>query len=391
VLEQLDVPLASQTLVFSKTSFQATRISPRSPRAIYFSDDVYVGWVRDGDVVEISSVDAGQGPIFYTLEQRQTEQPEFVRQHHACLQCHASSMTDGMPGHIVRSVVPGPDGLPVLRAGTHLIDQQSPIAERWGGWYVTGTHGAHRHMGNQVAGNRNRSERRGESAVSPDASGETPSLPASDQLDVEAGANVTSLAGWFDVSAYPSPHSDIVALMVLEHQTRMHNLITQANYQARRALYDQAIIDEMLGRDGDELTPSTKRRIQSAGDKLVRYLLFSNEAKLRGPIRGTSGFARQFAARGPHDRRGRSLRQLDLQTRLMKHPCSYLIYSEAFDGLPAPMKDCVFGRLWKVLASEHAGPDFSHLSAEDRRAILEILTDTKPDFRRVEQSMATRG
>ncbi len=145
VLRELKISTASQTLVFSRTSFQARLISPKHPRALYFNDDVHVGWVPRGEVLEIASTDPQLGPVFYTLEQRKTERPAFVRQNDACLQCHASSMTRDTPGYIVRSVFADATGQPLLRNGTFLIDQESPLKERWGGWYVSGHHGAAAH------------------------------------------------------------------------------------------------------------------------------------------------------------------------------------------------------------------------------------------------------
>jgi hypothetical protein len=123
---------------------------------------------------------------------------------------------------------------------------------------------------------------------------------------------------------------------------------------------------------------STGVRIRGAGDELVKYLLFSEEAKLTGRVRGASGFAAEFARRGPRDKKGRSLRDFDLRRRLFKYPCSYLIYSEGFDALPAEMREHVYRRLQDVLTGRDKGKDFEHLSAADRQAIREILVDTKP-------------
>src|SRR5262249_24032554 len=150
VLKALGVSEASQTLVFSKTSFQHARIGPRAPRALYFGDDVYVGYVRGGDVLEFSTVDPNLEATFYLLDQQKTEKPEFVGQTHACRQCHASGKTQEAPGHLVRSVFPSRTGLPVFNAGSFVTDPSSPFSESWGGWYVTGTHGGQRHMGNVV-------------------------------------------------------------------------------------------------------------------------------------------------------------------------------------------------------------------------------------------------
>src|SRR5262245_48524003 len=150
LLKLLDVSATSQTLVFSKTSFQRDRISPQTPRALYFGDDVYIGSVADGEVIEISAVDPQKGAIFYTLPQWPLERPTFRRQTHECLQCHESSLSQGVPGHIIRSVFPDSRGQAILSAGTFVADHRSPLKERWGGWYVTGTHGEQRHLGNRI-------------------------------------------------------------------------------------------------------------------------------------------------------------------------------------------------------------------------------------------------
>ncbi|HUY87219.1 MAG TPA: hypothetical protein VMV10_00640 [Pirellulales bacterium] len=358
VLEQLGIDRSSQTLVFSKTSFQRQRISPRTPRAVYFNDDTYIGYVQRGEVLEVSTVDPEQGAVFYTLSQQSGGKPLFQRQTHDCLQCHSSSKTQDVPGHLVRSVYPDASGMPVFNAGTFLSTHESPLRDRWGGWYVSGTHGAQTHMGNVVVANRQEPER----------------------LDRAAGANRTSLDELFDTSPYLAPSSDIVALMVLEHQTKMHNLITAANYHARLALHYQAGLNKALGRPEGELSESTVRRYQSPAEKLIKYLLFSEEAQLAKPVAGSSSYVQDFVARGPRDARGRSLRDFDLKRRMFEYPCSYEIYSDAFDSLPPVVKAYVYRRLKEILSGADQSRDFAHLSADDRRAIFEILLDTKHDL-----------
>ncbi|MEZ6117513.1 MAG: hypothetical protein R3C28_13205 [Pirellulaceae bacterium] len=358
VLQQLEVPIASQVLVFSKTSFQLRQINPRTPRAVYFNDDVYVGFVQDGDVVELSVADPQQGGIFYTLSQEAAERPEVVRDRGQCISCHASSRTSGVPGHLVRSVYSSRSGQPFFGSGTYTSDHRSPLSERFGGWYVTGTHGRQRHMGNVLATNKDRPE----------------------ELDVESGANVTCLDEIVDTKPYLSPHSDIVALMVLQHQSKMHNLITRANYETRSSLHYDTVMNKALDRPADYRSESSQRRIDSAAEKLVEYLLFAEEYALTDPIVGTSGFAEEFAAQGPFDSQGRSLRQFDLKTRMMKYPCSYLIYSESFDGLPREVKSVIYEKLHDVLSGKDNSEMYQHLSAQDRTAIKAILKETKPDL-----------
>ncbi|MEW5978663.1 MAG: hypothetical protein AB1898_22930 [Acidobacteriota bacterium] len=357
LLKQLHIPLSSQMLVFSKTSFQQHRISPQTPRALYFNDDVYVGWVQGGEVLEVSAVDPERGAIFYSLDQRRDVVPKFVRREE-CLQCHASPKTQGVPGHLVRSVYPNREGLPQLQAGSFLTDHSSPFRERWGGWYVTGKHGAQRHMGNVWVLDNEHPE----------------------ELDREAGANIINLRTRIDVSNYLGADSDLVALMVFEHQTRLHNLLTRTNWETRLALNQQEAMNRALNRPQDHWFDSTRSRIENQVDHLLRYFLFVDEVKLTEPVSGTSGFEHDFPRIGPQDHRGRSLRDLDLKTRLFRYPCSFLIYSQAFDALPAAAKDVFYQRLWKVLTNQDPSQDFSSLAVTDRQAILEILAETKSDL-----------
>jgi hypothetical protein len=357
LLEALVVPVESQMLVFSKTSLQRQRISPRTPRAIYFNDDVYVGFCQSGDVLEISAVDPQLGAVFYTLDQKSPERAHLLRQTENCLVCHSSSRTEGVPGHTVRSLFVDSDGQPVLSAGSYSVDHSTPLEQRWGGWYVTGTHGSQTHMGNLII--------RGNDVPQP--------------FENAQGQNVTQLNDRLAVDKYLSPHSDIVALMVLEHQALVHNRLTKANFTARQALQYDAEMRQVLREPDGKRLESVTRRIQSAGDELVEALLLVDEAKLTEPIRGASDYANTFGQRGPRDPQGRSLRDLDLQRRLFKYPCSYLIYSPAFDGLPEEMREYVWQSLWDVLSTS-TDAKFAHLSAEDRRSIVEILRATKSDL-----------
>src|SRR5215471_12271892 len=276
VLKALNVPESSQVLVYSKTSFQAPRISPRMARALYFTDDVFVGWVPGGEVLEIASVDPRQGVIFYTMDQSAGSRPRIDRRDE-CLQCHASGGTLGVPGLFVRSVYVERSGMPLFHAGGFVTDHRSPLSQRWGGWYVTGTHGSQRHMGNVFAEDRDHA----------------------DELDREKGANVTGLKGRIDIDNYLAPSSDIVALMVLEHQTRMTNLITRVGWETRLALSDQKAINQALKEPEDRISDSARRRIDNAAEALLKYMLFSDEALLDAPVKGAPAFAKEFQQRGP--------------------------------------------------------------------------------------------
>ncbi len=358
LLKALDVPVESQVLVFSRTSLQMMRISPRKPRAIFFNDDVYVGYCQSGEVLEISAADPSLGTVFYTLDQQPGGTPAIVRRTENCLVCHSSSRMEGVPGHVIRSLYVESSGQPLMSAGGRTVDHTTPIADRWGGWYVTGTHGSQKHIGNLVIHGRN--------VVEP--------------VDNSAGLNVVDLQYRINPDYYPTKHSDIVALMIMEHQTLVHNRLTKANFETRQALAYDKLINSAVGQGETASLESTVRRIQGVADRLVDSMLLVNEAKISDPIQGTSGFAEVFAAAGPRDAQGRSLRDLDMTTRLFKYPCSYLIYSPTFDSLPEEVRDRVYQRLWTVLSGKEQSEKYAHLGPADRTAIVEILRETKPNL-----------
>ena len=305
VLAALDIPVESQMLVFTKTSLQRRFISPQNPRAVYFNDRAVVAWVPGEPFVEVAAADARQGVIFYTVDQQPDTAPYFTRRD-SCLTCHLSYASLGVPGMIMRSVFPAPNGLPVRELGDYLTDHRSPFAERWGGWYVTGNAPSVVHMGNMVV-----------------ADAANPTLKA--------------LAPAFDPADYLTPYSDIVALMVFEHQWHVTNLITRIGWEVR--------------------VGASARAIDAYANELADYLLFVDEPPLPGPLESTSGFAAKFATRGP-------LREFDLQHRLMRYSCSYMIYSDALAALPAVVRDAVYRRIARTASPE----------------VLRILRATKPGF-----------
>ena len=349
LLKELRIPISSQSLVFSKTSSQRERINPQTPRAIYFSDAVSLGWVPGGKVIEIASVDANRGPIFYTLDQSEVKSPRFSRGTD-CMQCHLNSKTMNVPGLLVRSVHTASNGVPIAQVADFVNGHNSPLQTRWGGWFVTGTHTGEPHLGNVFATDPDHPEQIDASAANP-------------------SRNLMDLRDQLDTSRYLSPHSDIVALLVLEHQVRMQNLITRANYETRYALADL-----------EKNASWSQQRISLAAEMLLEYMLFRNEAALTGPVRGTSTFATDFERGGPRASNGRSLRQLDLKSRLFRYPCSYMVYSPAFDSLPSEMKSYLWRRLEQILTGQDRSGTYGTLTPQDRREVLEILRETKPEF-----------
>jgi hypothetical protein len=403
VLQLLQVPIDSQTLVFSKTSFQYPKISPEHPRALYFNDDIYVGSVHEGKAIEIVSFDPRQGAIFYLLDERKVEKPAFQRAELDCTQCHIAAGTRGIPGVLLRSVYPTTTGTLVPGTRALITDQESPWSERWGGWYVTGDLAGGTSRGNAVveddpgapasdaAAPSATSTPTSVAASAPSAAGTTPASAASAP---NAATKLTSLGKPFDSSAYLSPDSDVVAHLVLAHQTQMHNLITLTNYKTRLALYSQADHSGNAAPPADApsstgatpaeatLPEATRHQFERPAEQLLRYLLFANEAPLPGGsskqrVGASSSFAKEFAARGPRDSKGRSLRDLDLTTRIFRYPCSYLVYSDSFAALPEPAKTYVYHRLLEVLSGQDQSQDFARLTAADRQAVLEILLDTQ--------------
>ena len=346
VLALLQIPVNSQTLVFSKTSFQYPKISPEHPRALYYNDDVYVGSVHEGKAVEIVSFDPMQGAIFYLLDERKSDQPRFQRAELDCTQCHIAAGTRGIPGVLLRSIYVTDAGTQVPGTRSYITDQESPFSERWGGWYVTG-------------------------APASMANAAVPTSASESQL--------APLPQRFNASAYLTGSSDVVAHLVLAHQTQMHNLITLTNYKTRQALY--AVVSHDKGGEAAADTPlpdGLRQQFQRPAEQLLRYLLFANEASLAGTDLAPSPFARDFQARGVRDAKGRSLRDFDLHTHIFRYPCSYLIYSDAFDSLPEPAKGYVYHRLLQILSGADQSPDFARLTPADRQAVLEILLATKP-------------
>jgi hypothetical protein len=342
LLKYFGVNVDSQVMVFSKTSFQSTKISPRAPRAIYFNDEIAFGYVQGGDVVEVAAFDPKQGYNFYTMDVEKADKPEFARRD-ACLQCHQGIGTLGVPGILVTSVYPGPDGMPAFRGSNMITDHRTRFDQRWGGWYVTGTMGSQNHMGNSVGHN-----------------------PAQPQLlDMQGTQNLTSLERKFDTSRYMAATSDIVALMTLEHQTRMSNLMTRVGWDTRIAQANGALDD------------ATRAKLDGEIEEMLEYMLFTDEHLLDDPIQGVSTFTKTFPERGPKDHLGRSLRDFDLEKRMFKYPLSYMIYSSAFDAMPDYVRERVYKRLYEVLAGKDQGPAYKRLTAEDRSNILAIVRETK--------------
>jgi hypothetical protein len=345
-LEHLQIPKSSQSLVFSKSSAQLFFISPETPRAIYFNDAVYVGYVPHGGVMEIASLDPQLGPVFYSMDQKKQDRPTFKREPTDCLACHDTFTSEKpVPRLLMLSVLSDSTGVALNRAAL-ITNDASPFIERWGGWYVSGMHGKQRHLGNSFI-------RTPASQI-----GEMKEFVR--KIDLTAGANVTDLSKRFDAKFYESPYSDIVALMILGHQTHVHNMLSDALHNVR-----------------DDSPPDV---VKDYGESVVEAMLFSGAAAFTDPISGPTDFADQFSKQGPRDSNGRSLRDLDLKQRLLRYPLSYLVYSKSFDDLPKLAKSYVYGRFREILSGQDKSAKFAHLTEADRKAVFEILKETKADF-----------
>jgi hypothetical protein len=357
LLAELHIPLESQVMVFSKTSKQNDLISPQTPRVIYFSDNAYVGYSVGGSI-EVATIDPKLGPIFYLLDPTlPPEKPLHFQRDQSCLSCHGGPFTPEVPGLLVRSVFPSAEGHPIMSQGSTVVDSTTPFSDRWGGWYVTGKHGALLHRGNVIA---------------------TENADNTCDMPVEKGANITELAALFDTTPYPRAQSDIVALMVLEHQTSVQNVLTRTNHTAMRAMHMQVSLQKELGETVQTQPVGTARRIiDHCAEDVLEALFFKDEAALpEGGIEGDEAFQEAFTHAAPRSKEGRSLKDFQLLTRLFKHRCSYMVHSLTFQQLTPPLKQTIRSQMKAVLSGTDTTGRFDYLTVSERAHILSILMET---------------
>lgn len=353
LLRELGVSEDSQMLVFSKTSLDAPYVSPQTPRAIYFNAEVAVALTPGAPEIELTAVGARAGLSFYTIDVRETAMPR-LQARGDCGGCHQGVSTPNVLSLVMMSLPTKPDGSTFDTLPFEYVDQRTPFERRWGGWYVTGTHGSQPHRGNAVIADVVR-------ALDANA----PSLPGTQ--------NVTTLADRFETSRYLTGTSDIVALMTFEHQAHVTNAMLSAIRASR-------IVDNPSTATLRNTTP--QEVLSRAIDQLVNAMLFADVDDLRAPVKGVSTFAATFMALGPKDADGRSLRDLDLERRVLRHPVSYMIYSGLFDGLPEMVKAPLLQRLHDGLTGGTAAP-FARYSEAERRTAFAIIQATKaglPDY-----------
>lgn len=354
LLAALGIPEASQLLVFSKTSFQKDRIDPAHPRAIYFSDEVYVGWCPGG-LVELAAIDPVLGPVFYSFDPHAVgDARRFIREPD-CLRCHGGTFVRDIPGLLARSVFTDPGGQPLLALGSELVDASTPIEQRWGGWYVTALHAGPRHRGNLIL------------------TTEHEPSPA----ELATGANRPSLEKLVDTRPYLAASSDVTALLVFEHQVSVQNALTKANQACLHMMAYQKELQTGLNEPVTEepAYDSVRHVFVDSSQQVLDALLCKDEAALpAGGIQGAGGFAQSFTTNsGAH-----SLKQLDLQHHLLKYRCSYLIQSSAFDRLQPALRRDVLQRLWRVLTNPASEPRYDYLETAERETIREIVAASVP-------------
>lgn len=344
LLEALEIDPSSQVLVFSKTALKTRFVTSQTPRALYFNDDTYVGFIQNSRSLEIATMDPNVGQVFFDFSQNPEDGVEMEREMNRCLRCHDSySMTGGgVPRFLLSSVIADPQGDIVTHEISIITDTSTPLNRRWGGMYVTGTHSDMEIMGNFVIDD----------------------ISKLTNMNLAPNGNKTDLSEFLDTSPYPSAGSDIVALLVLEHQVEVQNAISRLNFDSRTRLHTDGSIP------AEELVQMTRPLLES--------LFMAHEVPLTDKVAGTSGYTDYFQGLGPFDSEQRSLRQLNLTTRTFEYPLSYLVYSDAIAALPDPVRTTLFSQIRQVLAGEIQDAAFAHLTPELRQAITAILTDTMP-------------
>ncbi len=346
LLSELEVSRHSQCLVFSKTSLQVGYISTRNPRAIYFNDDVMVGWTPTSRELEIAAIDPFKGAIFYGVKQprdavgtsgaavaNDVTGIHFER-NDGCLSCHASRSTLQVPGLMLKSFVTDGEGRP-LNGFSH-ISHESPYERRYGGWYVTGSPQGLVHRGNVFGLDAARQSRR------------EPGFRAVLQAPVAVE----------EPDGYMAETSDIVAHLVFSHLTEGINLLTRVGLEARLNVRSDA------------------------EDRLVRYFVFADEPPLPVSIdRSQSAFAGRFEAVWDAGSGDAGLRALDLETRLLKYRLSWLVGHRSFRELPVECRTRLIDRFKVGLQSGQPEKLFGHLSKEERRDALKITQDRYAEWR----------
>jgi hypothetical protein len=342
ILKILNVPKHSQLLLFSTTSLQLSLISPRNPRAIYFNEDLYIGYIPRGRI-EVVALNPELGGVFFIFDIPKRGESIRVERSSRCMNCHASEDTGEVPGLLIKSVIPGPNSGSLTAYRIEESGHGIPFTERFGGWHVTGEHNIGKHWGNVIG-----QFQKGKLITTPNPPGRK-----------------------FTYARYPVRTSDILPHLLLEHQTGFVNRVVEAAYRART----------YRAQDGAKLSHQHELELARQAEIVVRYLLFSDEVTLPTPgVRGISDYKEEFRQNRHPDKAGRSLKDFDLKTRLFENRCSYMIHSAVFLGLESNFKARIWKRLSSALADDSHDLASEHLPAEERARIREILRATVKDL-----------
>lgn len=259
------------------------------------------------------------------------------------MNCHSDEDTRQVPGIVIKSVIPGPTGGSLESYRRGLSGHEIPFSDRFGGWHVTGAEGIGPHWGNLTG------------RFTPEGIVTTP-LPPGER---------------FDWSIFPVATSDLLAHLLHEHQAGFVNRVVETHYRLRTAL------ERGNGRLLEEDRVDMERQV----DELSRYLLFADEAPMpEGGIEGDPSLREEFLATRKAASNGDSLKDFDLETRLFRNRCSYMIYSPLFQGLPEGFRRRIYQRMDKALAASPADPEYSHLDPAEKSRIRSILKETVPGW-----------
>ena len=340
LLRALEVPASSQMLVFSTTSLQLRLITPANPRALFFNEDVYVGYIPGGRI-EVVSLDPALGGIYYIFDIPRGVEVLRADRSDRCMNCHAAEETGFVPGLVIKSVIPGMRGgsLDSFRHGE--TGHGVPFSQRFGGWYLTGADNFGPNLGNFVG-----------------------------QLSVEGLTKYPVVPGaQFDFARYPVASSDVLPQLLHEHQIGFVNRAVAATYHTR-ALLAKGPLDD-----------AGKAELDGMARDFTRYVLFADEVPLpQGGVAGEAAFKADFLATRRVDSQGVALKDFDLRTRLFRYRCSYMIYGAAFAGLPAEFKQRVYRRLGEALDVARADAEYAYLPEAEKEAIRGILRATVMDL-----------
>ncbi len=340
LFEELNISPFSQLLVYSTTSLQLSRISPSNPRAIYFNDDIYLGYVPGGQV-ELIGIDPELGaiPYIFNLPIKDDLKHPSIYRSKRCMKCHASEETKGVPGLLLSSVIPGPGGGTIDAFRRGIFGHSVPYEERFGGWHISGDHPFSNSWANYTG--------------------------------IMQGGIIKKIPNppgrFFSWNKYLTKQSDAIPHLILEHQVGFTNLCISITYRFRE-IKNQGRQENGSG----ELNKFFKNET----DALLSYILFQHEAELpKNRLSLDSQFVEDFENNRKSTDQSKLLRKLNLKDRLFELRCSYMLFSNSFRGLPLEIKKHLFEKLRFILSCDEKSipKEFSYFNNEERLKIHSIL------------------